>query len=84
MEDDLIIYKEHMKELHYPVKGVDKRVVYWLAEMRDSAKQVALSEEHLDQKWVNYTAAIALSNYPDFVEMLGIYEEIIKNCLAEK
>lgn len=68
-----------MKELHYPVKGVDKRVVYWLAELKDSEKEVKLSEEHLDMKWLSFDAATKLANFPDFVAMLREYEEIIRN-----
>lgn len=81
LPEDLLIYKEHEKELHYPVKGVDKRVVYWLAELKNPKKEVKLSEEHLDMKWLDYKRAIEFSNYKDFVEMLGQYEDIIKNCL---
>ena len=81
LEEDLIIYKQHMKELHYPVKGVDKRVVYWLAALKDPQKEVKLSEEHLDMKWLNLEAASQLADYPDFVKMLREYEEIISKCL---
>lgn len=78
LERDLIIYKGQQQELKYLVQGKDKRVVYWLAELRDPEKEVRLSEEHLDMKWVDYENAIELANYKDFVEMLGRFEDIIK------
>lgn len=63
------------------MKGVNKRVVYWLAELKDPQKQVKLSEEHLDMKWLNLEASSQLANYSDFVTMLREYEEIIRKCL---
>lgn len=83
LPDDFHVYKEHMQELRYPVNGVDKRVVYWLAELNDPEKPVKLSEEHLDMAWAKYARAIELANYPDFVTMLGKYEGIIRNCLSK-
>lgn len=80
----MIIYKEHQQELHYPVNGVDKRVVYWLAELKDPEKEVTLSEEHLELSWAKYSDAIKLANYKDFVDMLGRYDDIIRNCLTKK
>lgn len=73
-----------MKELHYPVNGVNKRVVYWLAELKDPAKEVQLSEEHLDMKWLPFDAATQLASFPDFVQMLSEYEGIIRNSLSDK
>lgn len=65
------------------MKGVDKRVVYWLAELKDSGKEIRLSEEHLDMRWVNCTNASELANYPEFIKMLGRYDEIIRKCLTK-
>lgn len=62
---------------------MDKRVVYWLAEMKDPEKEIRLSEEHLEFKWVNFQEASTLANYPDFLVMLGKYQEIVQNCLLK-
>lgn len=77
----MIIFKEHMHEIHYLVNGKDKKVVYWLAELKNPNTEVTLSEEHLDMKWATYQEATTLANYPEFVEMLQKYEGIIKTCL---
>lgn len=76
--DDLIIHKDQVKILEYKVKGNDKTVVYWLAELRDPAKNPTLSDEHTEFRWLAKDAAIALSGFNDFAEMVNHFHNKIK------
>lgn len=77
-EADLRIYKDQTRTLEYKVKGHDKSVVYWLAELTDPAKEVKLSDEHQDLKWLERDDAIAIAGYEDFAEMLRYFDDKIK------
>lgn len=59
------------------MKGNDKIVIYWLAEVRDPHKDPILSEEHIDFRWLEKDAAIRLSNYNDFAEMVRYFHDQI-------
>lgn len=77
--DDLQIYKDHQKTLNYKVKGRDKTVVYWLAEIRNAQKNPTLSDEHTEFRWLNKDEAISLSGYQDFAEMVRYFHDKIGN-----
>lgn len=79
LADDLIIHKDETKILEYKVKGKDKIVVYWLAELRDATKNPKLSHEHIEFRWLTKDAAIALSGFQDFANMVQHFDERIKN-----
>lgn len=67
---DLNIHKDKQKILNYKVKGKDKAVVYWLAELKNAQKVPILSDEHTEFRWLAKDDAISLSGYPDFAEMV--------------
>ncbi|XP_048115791.1 bis(5'-nucleosyl)-tetraphosphatase [asymmetrical] [Alosa alosa] len=69
-EEHLCIVKNFLKELHYQVHGKDKTVLYWLAELRDPAMSVTLSEEHQDYRWARLDEACTLARYQDLQETL--------------
>lgn len=49
---DYRIVEDFQRELHYTVKNNQpKRVVYWLAQLRDPNTAVKLSEEHQNLNW---------------------------------
>lgn len=77
--DDLIIHKDEKKVLNYKVKGKDKTVVYWLAELKDTQKNPTLSEEHTEFRWLPKDEATSLSGYPDFTEMVSHFHGRIAN-----
>lgn len=76
--DDLIIHKDETKILEYKVKGNDKTVVYWLAELRDPAKDPTLSHEHTEFRWLAKDAAIALCGFRDFAGLVEHFHDKIK------
>uniref|UniRef100_A0A6B2E6Y2 Bis(5'-nucleosyl)-tetraphosphatase [asymmetrical] n=1 Tax=Phlebotomus kandelakii TaxID=1109342 RepID=A0A6B2E6Y2_9DIPT len=76
-KDDLKIYKDHYHEMFYKVKGNDKRVIYWLAELKNPHKEPQLSDEHVGRKWLPKDEAIALSGFTNFEEMVTKFHEII-------
>uniref|UniRef100_A0A1L8DM02 Bis(5'-nucleosyl)-tetraphosphatase [asymmetrical] n=1 Tax=Nyssomyia neivai TaxID=330878 RepID=A0A1L8DM02_9DIPT len=77
-EGDLKIFKNWCHEMHYPVKGEDKKVVYWVAELVDPNKEPQLSNEHIARKWLPKDEAIALSGFSNFEEMVKKYDDIIQ------
>uniref|UniRef100_A0A182QT00 Bis(5'-nucleosyl)-tetraphosphatase [asymmetrical] n=1 Tax=Anopheles farauti TaxID=69004 RepID=A0A182QT00_9DIPT len=77
-ESDLKVYREQSRTLEYKVKGHDKVVVYWLAELRNAAQEAKLSDEHQDQKWLDCDAAIRISGYEDFAKMVREFDAKIK------
>ena len=77
--DDLNIHKDEQKVLNYKVKGKDKTVVYWLAELKDAQKDPTLSEEHTEFRWLPKDEATSLSGYPDFTEMVSYFHGRIAN-----
>lgn len=59
------------KELHYEVRGREKVVTYWLAELRDPHTPVILSDEHKDYRWLNLNDACHLAEYADMKDLLN-------------
>lgn len=72
-----MIYKDQQKTLQYKVKGEDKTVIYWLAELRDPSNDPKLSDEHTEFRWLPKNEAISLSGYKDFAEMVNHFYDII-------
>ncbi len=81
-DGDLIIHKDQVKVLNYQVhyKGLlqDKIVTYWLAEVKNPQQDPILSDEHTEFRWLPKTAAVKLSGYKDFEEMVEYFDQTIK------
>lgn len=77
--DDLTIYRDHQKILNYKVKGNNKTVVYWLAELKNIQNNPKLSEEHTEYRWLVKDEAISLCGYADFAEMVEYFHYKIEN-----
>ncbi|XP_031624608.1 bis(5'-nucleosyl)-tetraphosphatase [asymmetrical] [Contarinia nasturtii] len=75
--DDLKIYKDEQKILNYKVKGKNKTVVYWLAELKDGHNNPTLSDEHTEFRWLPKDEAISLSGYADFAQMVQYFHDRI-------
>lgn len=78
-QTDLKIFMDQQKVLQYKVKGKDKTVVYWLAELMNANNDPKLSEEHTEFRWLSKNEAIALSGFTDFADMVNHFDDIIKN-----
>lgn len=76
---DLLIHKDLTKTLEYVVKGKNKTVVYWLAELRDANKTPTLSDEHTEYRWLNADESIALAGFSDFAGLVRYFHEQIKS-----
>ncbi|XP_063830415.1 bis(5'-nucleosyl)-tetraphosphatase [asymmetrical] [Ostrinia nubilalis] len=74
-EEDLEIYQDICKTLNYTVKNKPKVVVYWLAKLRDPLKEVKLSDEHQDLKWLPLQQAQDVSGYEDMKQLLAEFNE---------
>ncbi|CAL1527968.1 unnamed protein product [Lymnaea stagnalis] len=69
-KEQLKIFKEFERVLHYSVKGEPKRVVYWLSELCNPKDPVRLSNEHQEYKWSRLDEACELVQYPDMISLL--------------
>uniref|UniRef100_A0A2M4C2L3 Bis(5'-nucleosyl)-tetraphosphatase [asymmetrical] n=1 Tax=Anopheles marajoara TaxID=58244 RepID=A0A2M4C2L3_9DIPT len=77
-ESDLKVYRNQSWTLEYKVKGHDKVVVYWLAELRNPSQAAQLSEEHQDMRWLECEDAIKIAGYEDFSKMIRAFDVRIK------
>ncbi|KAM5192019.1 bis(5'-nucleosyl)-tetraphosphatase [asymmetrical] [Mantella aurantiaca] len=59
------------EELNYQVRGKEKTVIYWLAELREAGAQVRLSNEHRDFRWLPLRDACAYSAHQDMQDTLN-------------
>lgn len=80
--NDLVVYKDQEKVLNYRVnyKGQlqDKTVTYWLAELKNPQQDPTLSDEHTEFRWLPKAAAVQLSGYKDFEDMVEYFDQTIK------
>ncbi|XP_059059665.1 bis(5'-nucleosyl)-tetraphosphatase [asymmetrical] [Achroia grisella] len=74
-ENDLEVFKDVTKTLHYKVNGKPKVVVYWLAKLKNPQKEVTLSDEHQDLKWLPVQQAQDISGYDDMKKLLAEFNE---------
>lgn len=76
-ESDLQIQPQHFKILQYKVRGNDKSVIYWLAELKDPQNRPKLSHEHTEFRWSTKDDAILLVGFDDFAEMINEFHNKI-------
>lgn len=65
-------------QVHYKGQRQDKIVTYWLAEVKNPQHDPILSNEHTEFRWLPKTAAIELSGYKDFQEMVEYFDDQIR------
>ncbi|XP_075981206.1 purine phosphoribosyltransferase family protein Apf [Anticarsia gemmatalis] len=80
-EEELEVYKDISKELHYEVKGKPKIVVYWLAKLKNPDNKVTLSDEHQAMKWLPLPEAQEISGFEDMKQLLADFNEKAKTKL---
>lgn len=80
-KDTLNIYEQFLAELNYEVRNRPKRVVYWLAELRNPDTKVKLSKEHQDMKWLGIKEALEIAKYEDLKQALSKADEFIRTSL---
>ena len=66
------------RDLNYQVGGNPKRVIYWLAELKDPNSKVTLSDEHINFKWVELDEAKQLSRFSDMQSLLTLADAFIQ------
>ncbi|KAL7854066.1 hypothetical protein AOLI_G00209100 [Acnodon oligacanthus] len=69
-KEHLRIVDGFLQRLHYEVRGREKEVLYWLAELRDPSMNVTLSDEHQDYCWAKLEEACRLAKYKDLQDTL--------------
>ncbi|GBP70112.1 Bis(5'-nucleosyl)-tetraphosphatase [Eumeta japonica] len=74
-ENDLEVYKNITKTLHYNVNDKPKVVVYWLAKLKAPNSAINLSDEHQDFKWLGLKEAQQLSGFEDMKQLLAEFHE---------
>ncbi|XP_063435319.1 bis(5'-nucleosyl)-tetraphosphatase [asymmetrical]-like [Mytilus trossulus] len=73
------ILSEFNYTLNYEVKGRPKRVVYWLAEMKNPECPIILSDEHQKYVWSTLDRALEFSQYSDMQKLLKEADNHIKS-----
>ncbi|CAB0038232.1 unnamed protein product [Trichogramma brassicae] len=76
-KEDLKVYEDCKLELKYEVGGKMKTVIYWLAELLDKSKDVQMSREHQDYKWLRLAEACELSGFKDMQAALRSCDDYI-------
>ena len=61
------------------VRKRQKRVEYWLAELKDPNTPIVLSDEHIGYKWLNCQDAMKQSHFPEMQEVIQEAEKFIKS-----
>ncbi|XP_062867451.1 bis(5'-nucleosyl)-tetraphosphatase [asymmetrical] isoform X1 [Trichomycterus rosablanca] len=69
-QEHLRVVDGFLQRLHYEVRGKEKEVLYWLAELQDPSTSVRLSDEHQDYKWAKVEEACRLAKYQDLQDTL--------------
>lgn len=77
LKEDLRIHEKARREMVYLVGSKPKTVVYWLAELINESKQVQMSKEHQDYKWLSIDEACRLSGYTDMQDALKYFHKHI-------
>ncbi|XP_041349442.1 bis(5'-nucleosyl)-tetraphosphatase [asymmetrical]-like [Gigantopelta aegis] len=74
---DLI--EDFRREIHYTVHGNrNKRVIYWLAELKDPETAVTLSDEHIAFRWCTIDDVMDLIHiYPVLQKLMKEADEFI-------
>nr|CAI5816891.1 unnamed protein product [Callosobruchus analis] len=80
-KDDIKIYEDCKKILHYEANGKPKTVIYWLAELKNSNTQIKLSEEHQDFKWLELKEACEYAVYKEMKDVFVDFEKYINTNL---
>lgn len=81
-EEHLRVVDGFLERLHYQVRGKEKEVLYWLAELRDPGLKVKLSDEHQDYRWAKLDEACRLAKYTDLQDTLKNVQHFLEK--AEK
>ncbi|KAK0413015.1 hypothetical protein QR680_006541 [Steinernema hermaphroditum] len=69
LEDQLDVHKDVSYEMNYLANGKPKKVKYWLAHLRGD-KDIQLSHEHKNWKWLQLSEAIETAKFPEIEKML--------------
>lgn len=65
-------------QVHYKGTVQDKIVTYWLAELKNPLQDPVLSQEHTEFRWLPKKAAVELSGYKDFEQMVEHFDQMIR------
>lgn len=76
-KNDFKIYEDAKFEINYPVNGKPKTVIYWLAELLNQNKEVTMSKEHQDFKWLGLQDACELASYSEMQNTLKHFNNYI-------
>jgi bis(5'-nucleosidyl)-tetraphosphatase len=77
LKEDLKIFHNVKQEISYSVNDEPKVVIYWLAELLNKNKEVTMSDEHQDFKWLNLENACNLAAYAEMQSALKYFDKYI-------
>ena len=82
-KDDLKVYENCKEEMEYLVKNKPKTVIYWLAELINKSKDVQMSKEHQDFKWLPIDEACRYAAYTEMQSSLKNVDKYICENLVQ-
>lgn len=78
-KNDLKIFEDAKQELSYQAWGKQKTVIYWLAELINSNKELKISAEHQASTWLPLEEACKQAGYEDLQNILGHFDKYISD-----
>lgn len=82
--DDLNIFKDEMRQIKQDRRnGKEKKLIYWLAELKDSYKVPVLSDEHSGYLWLRKDEIVWVHDNPEFLEMIRSFDDTIEKMYSQ-
>ncbi|KAI0990525.1 hypothetical protein GJ496_002364 [Pomphorhynchus laevis] len=78
-KSDIEILSEFTHISKYDVNGKPKTVCYWLAKLINTNKDIVLSNEHVEYRWVTFEDAMKLTNFEATHRLLRAANEFLQS-----
>lgn len=79
--NDLHVVDGFKKVLEYKAWGRPKKVIYWLAQLKDPKTPVVISHEHQRYDWFDLEAAVSHVNYDIMKQLLQEADHFVQDKL---
>lgn len=74
---ELKIFEDSKMTIEYPVNGVPKTVIYWIAELKNPEYSIKLSNEHQDYKWLEIEEACKYCVFENMQKIMRLSHNFI-------
>ena len=78
--DDYHMNEKYCYSLEYSRKGVVKKIVMFLAQIKNPNQIISISHEHSQFKWMKFDEAVTSRNHPESNEHFALmYKDVFKH-----